>query len=85
MKQKVFNADKHFMGNLALLGKPMFLLPCSILPSVNDPVAGIWVKPLSEFNAKYSGGIDCFYIHTDPCIVIMKRSVKVPLDLVRHL
>ena len=45
----------------------MFLLPCSILASVNDPVAESWVKPLSEFNAKYSGGIDYFSIHANPC------------------
>ena len=37
----------------------MFLLPNSILPSANDPVAEIWAKSLSELNAKYSGGIDC--------------------------
>ena len=43
------------------------------------PCARIVEKPLSEFNTKYSGGIDCFSIHADPCIVVMKSSIKVPL------
>ena len=74
------------MENLTLLRNPYFCYPapyCSILPY--DPLAEVWVKPLSEFNMKYSGGIDCFFIHADPCIMIMKSSVKVQLDLVSHL
>ena len=64
----------------------MFLLPGSILPSINDPVAKMWAKPLSEFNTKYSGGNNWFSIHFSiPCVVIMKSSVKVQLDLVEHL
>ena len=58
----------------------MFLLSSSILPSVSDPVVEMWAKQLSEFNSKYSRGIDCFSIHADPCTVMMKSSVKVPLD-----
>ena len=42
----------------------------------------MWMKSLFEFNTKYSEGIECFSIHADPCIVIMKTSVKVPLDSV---
>ena len=65
--------------------KPMFLLASSLLPSVSVTVAETRGKPFSEFNMKYSGGIGCFFIHADACIVIMKSNVKVPLDLVRHL
>ena len=57
----------------------------SKLPWVNDPVLELWAKPLSEFNKKYSGGIDCFSIHAHPYIVVMKAFIKVPLDSVIHL
>ena len=60
-------------------------VPSSILQSVSDAVVEMWVKLLSEIHPKYSGGIDCLSIHGKPCIVIMKSSVKVPLDSVRHL
>ena len=65
--------------------KPMFLLLSTLLASVSDPVAGIRMKPFSEFNAKYSGGIGCSSIHAGPCIGTMKCSVKVPLDSVGYL
>ena len=60
----------------------MFLLPSSILPSVSNPVVEIWAKPLSEFNTKYSGVVDCFWIYLDACIVIMKSLVEMPLESV---
>ena len=48
------------MENLvSLIKKPIFLPPNSILPSASDVLVEMWVKPLSEFNTKYSGGIDC--------------------------
>ena len=62
----------------------MFLLPSAILLTVSDPVIEMWTKSFSEFKVQFSGGIDCFSIHADPCIVIMKISVKVPLNSDRH-
>ena len=61
--------------------QPMFWLSSFILPSVSDPV----VKPLSEFNTKYFGGIDCFSIRANPCIVIIESLAEVQLDSIRHL
>ena len=52
--------------------------------TINDSVVEMQAKPLSEFNKKYFGDIDCFSIHADTCIVIMKSLVKVPQDSVRH-
>ena len=72
------------MENLAPLRNPCFCYPAPYYHQINDPVVEMWAKPLWEFNRKYSGGIDRFSIHADPCIVIMKRSVEVPLDSVRH-
>ena len=37
-----------------------------------------------EFNTKYSRVIDCVFIHVDPCIVIIKSLVKLPLDSAGH-
>ena len=65
--------------------KPMFLLPISPVASVSEPVAKIRMKPFSQFSAKFSGGIGCFSIHTGPCIVTIKYSVKVPLDSVGYI
>ena len=62
----------------------MFPLTSTMLPSVSDTVVEMCTKSLTEFNTKYSGGIDCFFIHADPFIMIMKSLVKVPLDPVRH-
>ena len=58
----------------------MFPLPSSLLPSVSDPEVEMRTMTLSEFNTKHTGGNDGFSIHAEPCIVIMKSSVKVPLD-----
>ena len=58
----------------------MFPLLSSILPSVSDSVVEVWAKPVSDFNTKYSGVIDCFSIHADGCMEIMKMLVKVKLD-----
>ena len=60
----------------------MFPLPSSILSSVCDPV--VEMQRLSEFNMKAFAGIECFSIHTDPCITIIKSVVTVPLDSVSH-
>ena len=48
--------------------KPIFPLTNFILPSLSDPVVemgggGGGENQLSEFNTKYSGGIDCFSIY----------------------
>ena len=51
----------------------------------SDPVVEMWVKPLSDFNTKYPGCINCISIYVDPCIFIMKSLIKVPLNLVRYL
>ena len=63
----------------------MFPISSFILPSVNDTVAEMGVKPLSEMNTNNSRDIECFFIYADPCIVIMKSSAKVSIDLARHL
>ena len=54
--------------------------PRLILPPVRNPVVEMLEKSLSEFNPKHPRGINCFSIHAHPCIVIMKISIKVPLD-----
>ena len=63
----------------------MFPLPNYILPAVSDLVVEMWAKLLSEFNTKYSGGIEHFSINANARPVIMKSLVKAPLDSVRHL
>ena len=37
-----------------------------ILPSVSDPVVEMCVKPLYEFNIKYSGGTACVFHSCQP-------------------
>ena len=54
-----------------------------MLPPIRDPVVEMLAKSLYEFSMKDPGGINCFSIHTDPCIV--KVLVKVPLDPFKHL
>ena len=68
-----------------IVKKPLFPSPKLILPPLRDPVVEMWTKSLSESNTKLRGDINCYMMHADPCIVIMKISVKIPLDLVRHL
>ena len=83
LSKKDFNADNYFMENSAPLRKPFFCCPAPYYhQSVN--VVKMLAKSFSELNTKYSGGIDCCSIHADPCIVIMKSSVKVLLDSVIH-
>ena len=63
----------------------MFPLPSSILPAVSDHLVQICVRPHLNSLQNVLEVSTVFPNHVDPCILIIKSSVKVPLDSVRHV